>query len=166
MLNSIITCIKKYMTQRQATSKGNPLVLTALIVYLLSLIWLLFFYEGQSYSRLAAGSMRVPNFELFRTVRHYLFVLFQTDHGLPVKANAAVNLLGNSILFVPMGILVPWVVPAFSKIKFTFLAILGICLIEFLQWMYQIGIFDIDDIFLNVIGCLTGLFLSQFYKIK
>ena len=145
---------------------NKSVILSVLVIYLLSLVWLLFFYEGQSYSRLSAGPLRVPNFELFRTIRHYLFVLFQTNHGFPIKSSAAINLLGNIILFVPMGILVPLAFPMRSKIKFAFFATLGICLVEFVQWVCQIGIFDIDDIFLNVAGCLMGLFLLHLYRVK
>lgn len=66
------------------------------------------------------------------------------------------NLIGNIILFIPLGF--------FNKnhsLKYLFIAFIIIILIEFLQYITKRGVFDIIDIVLNIIGVLIGFLLTQ-----
>jgi len=67
------------------------------------------------------------------------------------------NILGNILLFVPLG----FYLKAFIKnFKYTFLTIVSIPItIELLQYLFATGAADIDDIILNIIGEIMGLFL-------
>lgn len=80
------------------------------------------------------------------------------------------NVLGNVILFIPMGLLSPLL---FFRGRFFLLTLLlGFILslfIETAQYLFAARIFDIDDILLNVTGALIGrLFFSmvRFFKNK
>ncbi len=80
------------------------------------------------------------------------------------------NVLGNVILFIPMGVLFPLL---FFKVRFFLLTLLlGFVLslfIETAQYLFAARIFDIDDILLNVTGALIGhvLFsMVRFFKNK
>ncbi len=67
------------------------------------------------------------------------------------------HLVGNMIWFVPFGLLLPFL----SKIKTNFKnviilsALLSFC-IEVLQFIFNTGISDIDDIITNVLGAICG----------
>jgi len=75
------------------------------------------------------------------------------------------NLLGNFIGFLPLGLLLPIIIPWFRngfKIMFSgFLISLGY---ETIQLLTGLGVFDIDDLILNTAGAFAGILL--FYLIK
>lgn len=72
------------------------------------------------------------------------------------------NIIGNIILFTPLGILLPIVIPfrrSFNKIFVIAFALSSI--FELIQLTLVLGIFDIDDIILNTLGAIIG---SKVYK--
>lgn len=70
---------------------------------------------------------------------------------------AIYNLLGNFIPFVPFGFLLPgaysWMNSAVRALGTGFLSV--VC-IESFQLVTGLGIFDVDDIILNMVGILCG----------
>lgn len=69
---------------------------------------------------------------------------------------SSINLIANIVVFVPMGYLIPLVLrrPSFLKtIVFSLAIILGI---EIIQFKTCLGAADIDDVFLNMVGCVMG----------
>ncbi|MFJ7667568.1 VanZ family protein [Lysinibacillus sp. NPDC097195] len=80
---------------------------------------------------------------------------------------AYLNILGNIIPFVPLGMFIPIIYKRYSNLK-QVLIIFTICIIgiETLQFITMLGFFDVDDILLNMIGCLVGYsFYVAFSKI-
>lgn len=66
------------------------------------------------------------------------------------------NILGNIVLLVPIGFMLPFIFPGIQwKQKLTF-AIITCLLIETTQAILHVGIFDIDDVILNALGVLIG----------
>ena len=111
--------------------------------YILLLIYLLFF---------KSIGVQGFNWNLFSTFTQDLFL------------NPAV-LVFNLLLFLPLGLLVP-----FSWKKLT-LFIGAILTIEVCQYAFSLGFFDLGDILLNTIGFVLGNFLGrsvigQFFKNK
>lgn len=81
------------------------------------------------------------------------------------KWNFLTDLLGNIGLFVPM----PFFLLFFFRIKEGWKAVLIAAVIsggvEITQYFFRIGIADIDDIILNVLGAIIGVvFLKLFSK--
>ena len=77
------------------------------------------------------------------------------------------HVIGNMSWFVPLGFLSPIVSKRFNKIKN--LLILSFILsfaIEALQFLFNSGISDKDDIILNVLGSLFGYFCYKLCKFK
>ncbi|WP_409368512.1 VanZ family protein [Lysinibacillus sp. 38-6] len=72
---------------------------------------------------------------------------------------AYMNILGNIIPFVPLGILIPTMFKRYRNVKKAILIFI-ICIIgiETLQFITLLGYFDVDDILLNMIGCIVGYF--------
>ena len=85
--------------------------------------------------------------------------------------NIIINILGNIIMFIPFGFL-GWALPTLKDLKTLILNFLFvIIMVEALQYFTRMGIFDIDDIFLNTFGVWIGFKIFQwinkkFYKIK
>ena len=78
------------------------------------------------------------------------------------------NLVGNVVLFVPLGWILPYFLPFARKTKgFLLSAAALILLVEFTQAFTLLGFCDFDDLLLNVLGGWIGfILLSVFRKRK
>ncbi len=126
----------------------------AFAAYVLLMLWLLFgqrtagWSGGYSLARLAENVNLVP----FRTIGGFLADL----HG-GGRSHAIINLLGNVIMFIPLGFFVPAVFKKTGAFCRTMLwsAAAVIC-IEVLQLITLLGSMDIDDLLLNLAGAAIG----------
>lgn len=76
---------------------------------------------------------------------------------------AIINLAGNILAFIPLGLLVPIILRSFENIRRIFLLGVGTSLtIELIQFIFRVGAFDIDDILLNAAGAIVGY---SFYRL-
>lgn len=95
---------------------------------------------------------RSVNFDLFSSIR---LMMDSGNFRLMFE-----NVVGNILLFLPFGLLLPLL---WRKSRHFFVLFLSGALtsffIEGLQYEYAHRIFDVDDIFLNVIGTVTGWFV-------
>lgn len=123
-----------------------------LILYGLLMLWLLFFRSGLKPDAYF-------NFIPFQTVKMYVEMLLD---GNPYHAFlAVVNLGGNIVMFVPLGLLLPQLWNAQRLFPVFLLTVTGlIVLIEALQYATRLGIADLDDLILNDLGACLG-FLAQ-----
>jgi glycopeptide antibiotics resistance protein len=75
-----------------------------------------------------------------------------------------VNIFGNIILFVPLAMILVWVFRVSSGVT----VILSLCLfslcIEVTQYIFYIGYADIDDILLNTLGAIIGVFICRLFQ--
>lgn len=85
----------------------------------------------------------------FKTILPYLL----GEKGLVI---AGINLVGNVVLLVPIGFLVPFVVANMTSKKSLALAVAAGFAIEGMQALLHVGIFDIDDVILNGLGVMVG----------
>ena len=71
------------------------------------------------------------------------------------------NIMGNVIIFIPLGFFVSNI---FSKkiFKSIIICVAAILAIECVEFIFKIGFFDIDDIILNLLGCLLGICVHLF----
>ena len=79
----------------------------------------------------------------------------------PIERDYAIrNLVGNLILFFPMGFYLPCLFSWVRGWKRFLLVMLGMLLaVELLQLMLLVGTFDVDDLLLNLIGAVCGFAL-------
>ena len=71
------------------------------------------------------------------------------------------NIVGNILAFVPMGLFVALLAPKRPKWLFTLAVVYLSCAVaEVLQYVFNVGSFDIDDVILNTVGGLIGIFIS------
>ena len=73
-----------------------------------------------------------------------------------------INLLGNIIMFIPFGFL-GWLNAkyfSFKKLIVDFLS--ALIIVEALQYLTRLGVFDIDDLALNFIGVWIGFRMRKF----
>lgn len=97
-----------------------------------------------------------PNFMPFATLR-----LFWENRGnsADLYSLSFVNLLGNILLFLPFGVLLPAAYPRQRRFYRVFLlSFLGILGVEVLQYFFG-RVADVDDVLLNSISIVIGYFL-------
>jgi glycopeptide antibiotics resistance protein len=74
-----------------------------------------------------------------------------------------VNILGNIFAFAPFGFLLPLLNRRYRKLYITaFFSLLFSLTVETIQLWFRVGIFDVDDIFLNTIGGVSGYLFYKF----
>lgn len=125
-----------------------------LIVYLIVLIGFVF------------SSARTRNLYITSGIRHYnynfipfksMIDMFNSPLGLKF---ALYNIIGNFLMLTPLSVLLPLISGKFKKISKFFTAILVLTLsIELIQFIINIGSFDIDDFILNISGSLLAFLL-------
>lgn len=129
-------------------------------LYSALMLWLLFdrtgYVEGVPY-----GEQMKLNLIPLQTIRLFLVVL---DHPRYWK-DAMVNLFGNILMFIPLGFLLPKVFPKLGRLWKTLLVTTVIIVaVEVLQLLTLLGICDIDDLILNVIGAAVGYGLYRLFS--
>ncbi|MBR6020280.1 MAG: VanZ family protein [Lachnospiraceae bacterium] len=103
------------------------------------------------------GGQSAYNLVPFRTIGEYI-EKFRT--GELRRWVVVENLLGNLVLFAPVGVIAPFYVREFRKLKwFALFLFAGLILTEVLQRVTARGCMDIDDVILNSIGALVMFFI-------
>ena len=125
-------------------------------VYCVLMLWLLFdrpgYIDGIPY-----WDQLLPNLNLmpFRTLR--LFFGLLRDHRPYLVRTALINLLGNVVMFVPLGLFLPLIFLRLQKLWRTlFTVTLLIAVVEIAQLFTLLGSCDVDDLILNLLGAALG----------
>lgn len=154
--------MKKRKTKRQ------PLVRFLFVVYALIMLWLLFgrssgWTEGLSYRQMLGQNM---NLTPLLTIKNYWYVVKNSTNEALLR-HCIINLVGNVLLFIPIGYWLVRLWPKFRNILLFIVTCAGIILlIEALQLFTLLGSFDVDDIILNLAGMITGYFLCLIFQRK
>ena len=85
----------------------------------------------------------------FKTILFYL----QGHNGFLI---AFINIIGNIVALVPLGLLLPFVFQKLNWKKILLISFVAGLAIELVQMCLHIGIFDIDDVILNGLGVIVG----------
>ncbi|MDQ0193271.1 VanZ family protein [Paenibacillus wynnii] len=129
----------------------NIVFLAIGMTYLLIMIKLLFL-RGRHF-----GDYYMFNLMPFRTINNYLI---HREH-FPFHTWFE-NLIGNVVLFIPMGSFIPVLNRTYFKtLKFLAMSLTILFSVELIQMLTWVGSFDIDDIILNNFGALIGLIMTR-----
>ena len=130
----------------------------AFLMYGLLMIYLLF---GQRMGQLPTGTyweqIRANlNWKPLDTVWRFCWVLRNSTDPAALR-HAVVNLVGNVVMFVPLGFLTPCIWGKMQKFWQHFLCMVLIIVgIEVLQLFTLLGSCDVDDLILNLVGTTIG----------
>lgn len=119
-------------------------------IYVLLVIYFLFFAEMTG--RTLSDRTYHYNLVLFKEIKR--FIVYRNQLG---AFAVTANLLGNVLIFLPFGMLVPFLTKRFKK--FWGVALLTFelsVLVELVQLVTKVGSCDVDDILLNTIGGMLG----------
>lgn len=136
--------------------KKHLISFAILIVYILVLIKVMVFKDVPMITfgvlKLSFGGInpgQTANFIPLTTIIPYLL----GSKGLLI---GGINLVGNIILLIPIGYLVPFIYQNISRRKILLIALGSGLFIETMQVVLKVGIFDIDDVILNALGVMIG----------
>jgi glycopeptide antibiotics resistance protein len=120
--------------------------------YCALMVWLLFGRARYEFEEMAQNFNTVPFATIMRFVR-----LLIGDYSLALKRHAVVNLVGNVIMFVPLGYFPPLLWEQLRKLwKCLLWGGAVIVCVELTQLTARVGRCDIDDLLLNMIGIAMG----------
>ena len=146
---------------KKSKTKRQPFVRFLFLAYALVLIWLLFgrsqgWTDELPYRQLLARNM---NLVPLLTIQNYWHVVrHSTDQAL--LRHCVINLVGNVVLFIPIGYLPVRIWPKLRNVfLFLLTGIVAILAVEALQLFTLLGKFDVDDVILNMAGMFLGYLL-------
>lgn len=99
-----------------------------------------------------AQSFQSVNIMPFHTIGLYLW-----SDDLRLQAFAFSNIVGNIILFFPLGVYMPLLLKNKRLLSYTLLICSISMIVEVLQFLFRVGATDIDDVLLNTLGGAMGL---------
>ena len=103
------------------------------------------------------------NLRPFHTIRLFSRLLVPPVRKFLVRI-AIHNLLGNILLFIPLGIFLPTLfAPLRGFLQCLISATLIVTVVELMQLLLMVGTCDIDDLLLTVLGASIGY---AFYKVN
>ena len=119
-------------------------------IYVLLVIYFLFFAETTG--RTISDRTYHYNLILFKEIKR--FIVYRQQLGMFA---VTANLLGNVLIFLPFGMLVPFLTKRFKKFWSVVLLTFELSvLVELVQLVTKVGSCDVDDILLNTIGGMLG----------
>ena len=139
------------------------------ICYMILLVYFLFFSE--EYGRTEPYETYKYNLELFTEIKRYWY-----NREKIGTLFFLINLVGNVVVFMPFGFLVPVMYREQRKDvvyrghyfrSMLFVLLLGFLfslVIEFIQLVTKVGCFDVDDLLLNTSGVLLGYIIYYISK--
>lgn len=120
------------------------------ILYIILLAYFLFFSER--YGRTSSSDEYRYNLVLFKEVKR--FIEYRRILGLE---SFIVNIFGNVLAFAPFGFVLPIISQDNRKlINIALLSFEFSLTIELIQLIFKVGIFDVDDLFMNTLGGILG----------
>lgn len=142
--------LKKFAGNKQL--KGKQIVVALLfIVYIVAVCSLTLLNRGANYE----GSVNLALFSSYReawynfSLRDWQYIYF------------------NIAMFVPLGLFLPLLSKRFFSIGWTLLvAILFTGIIEATQYITGVGIFELDDLFNNIVGAAIGFGIIMAFLVK
>ena len=137
----------------------NLIIKISFVIYIFALCVILFFGSRGHWNQFSIWEYAAMQMNLvpFETIALYVRAMIRDTINLNI---AIANLLGNFLLFMPMGIYLPLL---FQKIRslvdFLLYMIPVLSLVELVQLLTKRGSFDIDDLILNLAGAILGFFV-------
>lgn len=132
------------------------------IVYFIILVYILFFLKRRSNNQEYRNKINIyPFYSKFKYIKTINW------NNINNQKDFLIDVLGNILMFIPFPIALFWLISIkISYKKYFIIIILTSVLIEILQYIFNKGVLDIDDIILNSIGGCLGLIILYYSFLK
>ena len=161
---------------KKASQKPEPMLRFAFLCYGLLMLYLLFIRGRHAVDGVPYLDQVRENYNLmpFHTIGNYWHILANKEYYLAKWSyeqylqqvqGSVVNLVGNVIMFIPLGYFIPRVGQKYRRFFRCMLLVLVLILaVELLQLITLLGSCDIDDLLLNILGAAMGYILWKLRK--
>ena len=156
----------KKKSKKKSYPKSTALWRFLFVVYVGVMLWLLFGRSSGWGSKLTYAQQLRRNMSLvpFHTIGNYWRVVSRWEWDYLFR-HCFINLVGNVVLFIPAGYLLPRLWKTFRNFfAFLLTCVLAISLVELLQLVTLLGSLDIDDLILNLCGMILGYITFMIIK--
>lgn len=127
------------------------------VIYIVILIYLVFFLKRR-YTKINYRS----KLNLIPFKKKYSIIQQLNFQTIDIHKEFLIDIVGNILLLVPFSVVINILFnKEFSYRKIIVLIILSSLSIELSQFIFNKGVADIDDVILNNIGGITGIFLNK-----
>ncbi|MFC6227362.1 VanZ family protein [Paenibacillus allorhizosphaerae] len=133
------------------------------------LVWLIFisysscllYWMFLGFGRTVHAEIRF-NYVPFKTILHFMSTMKPGNVKIPI-----INLAGNIGVFIPFGVMLPYLFARLKRLYLFSLCFIGsIVILELLQALLKMGTADVDDVIFNFIGGLIGYGLFGALRIR
>ena len=135
------------------------------LLYCAVMLWLLFVRSHKWGSALPYWTQLSNNAHLtpLYTIKNFFYALTHSSNQ-ELRIACFINLAGNVLLFIPAG----WLLPRLWENMRNFFRFFALCLgaiflVEVLQLFTLLGVFDVDDIILNLSGMTIGFIIYKLW---
>lgn len=141
---------------REIKHKTRTIILSGFfVIYLIALFKITVFKYPDTFSNMLKGELsgvRSLNLIPFVTISEYFRFILRGNKIIGIS-----NILGNLIIFFPLGYISALLFPKIRKLtKVLILAFVFSLVIEVCQYIFACGSTDIDDVILNTLGGMAG----------
>ena len=156
------------MAKRRQKLNMQPFWRFLFVAYCAVMLWLLFgrsfhYTPGIPYRQLLRDNVNVIP---FYTIDNYMNILLHYPNAA-IYRHCLVNIVGNIVMFLPAGFLIPKVFPALNRyLRFFLTAFMAITVVESVQLFTLLGFFDVDDLILNLVGMTLGFVIYACFRKK
>ena len=156
------------MAKKSGKVNTQPFWRFLFVAYCAVMLWLLFgrswgWDDDLSYLQILEKNI---NLTPMLTLRNYQAVVMAGPEN-PYFVHCVINLLGNILLFIPAGWLLPKIFGKQQRFFPFFFTCFGLILaVETLQLFTLLGSFDIDDLILNLGGMILGWLFYMLFRRK
>lgn len=130
-------------------------LLSFFLLILYGVIIIYFMWFSDRLGRVEGYSTYRYNLVPFDEIRRFIIYRNYVSTGAFV-----INLIGNFLVFSPVGFLIPiwrkWRTKTTGCLRIIIYSFLFSLCIETLQLITRVGVFDVDDLFMNTVGGLIG----------
>lgn len=149
--------IHRYEKNKRQVNIPREVVINLFFVYMLCVYYVVF----------APFHLRMPQFDTSTwNLNPFVEIIYQFKrkvNGIPVYG--LLYLVGNIILFVPLGLFIPMLFKTFNKfVRIALLGLFGSLSIEWIQTTFTSRYFDIDDVIFNTLGAAAGYVIFIFIR--
>lgn len=143
----IIFCGYIFLISRKKRSQGQSVSKKEILCGLALSIYLVFLLGGTLLSRDFRAKYRIEPIPFWS----YYEAIVERDVAL------ALQMLGNVVIFIPFGVLLPTTWKRLRNIRFIILIAASVSLsLELGQLIFRLGLFEFDDVFHNTLGAVIG----------
>lgn len=136
----------------------RSIVIVLLVIYILAVLYVVFLDP----TRVAGERYATPRWMPLKSTYDFIIEAGQSLRYIRYWAFFLLNLIGNIIMFMPLGFLLDALsTGAANKIRVITIAFFFSLGIELLQLVLMIGVYDADDIVLNTLGAWLGMCLYR-----